>query len=124
MAVLTLPPAASSTARGLVPVEPGGLHHDALAPVDQLVVPGAQVHHQVAVDLASRIIAPVVRVLSTSLVAVPAFMRVEPVTTSGPTSTVMHTSQVSRSRRGRLRAGDQTPCGRRASAPGTSAART
>ena len=28
--------------------------------------------------------APVVRVLSTSLVAVPAFIRVEPVTTSGP----------------------------------------
>ena len=32
----------------------------------------------------SRIMAPVVIMLSTSLVAVPAFMRVEPVTTSGP----------------------------------------
>ena len=38
-----------------------------------------------------------VRVLSTSLVAVPAFIRVEPVTTSGPTSTRMVASQVSRS---------------------------
>ena len=44
--------------------------------------------------------APVVSVLSTSLVAVPAFIRVEPVTTSGPTGTVMQTSQVSRSSRG------------------------
>ena len=44
--------------------------------------------------------APVVMVLSTSLVAVPAFMRVEPVTTSGPTSTTMHTSTLSRMPRG------------------------
>ena len=36
-----------------------------------------------------RIMAPVVSVLSTSLVAVPALSRVEPVTTSGPTGTVM-----------------------------------
>src|SRR5438552_3915190 len=35
--------------------------------------------------LPSQIIAPVVMVFSTSLVAVPAFIRVEPVTTSGPT---------------------------------------
>ena len=34
--------------------------------------------------LPSRIIAPVVIMLSTSFVAVPAFMRVDPVTTSGP----------------------------------------
>src|SRR5690242_12431414 len=34
--------------------------------------------------LPSRIIAPLVMVLSTSFVAVPAFIRVEPVTTSGP----------------------------------------
>ena len=40
--------------------------------------------------------APVVSRLSTSLVAVPALRRVEPVTTSGPTGTVMQTSQVSR----------------------------
>ncbi len=39
-----------------------------------------------------RIIAPVVIVLSTSLVAVPAFMRVEPVTTSGPVMGTMATS--------------------------------
>lgn len=50
--------------------------------------------------LPSRIMAPVVSVLSTSLVAVPAFMRVEPVTASGPTRTVMQRSQVSRMRGG------------------------
>ena len=38
------------------------------------------------------IIAPVLMVLRTSLVAVPAFMRVEPVTTSGPTSGAITTS--------------------------------
>ncbi len=39
--------------------------------------------------------APVVRMFSTSLVAVPALSRVDPVTTSGPTGTVMQSSQVS-----------------------------
>ena len=40
------------------------------------------------------IIAIVVNILSTILVAVPAFMRVEPVTTSGPTSGAITTSCV------------------------------
>jgi hypothetical protein len=39
--------------------------------------------------LPSRTIAPVVSELSTSFVAVPAFSRVEPVTTSGPTTGTM-----------------------------------
>ena len=52
IAVLTLPPAASSTARDSSAAEAGGLHQDPLAPVHQLVVPGPQVHHEVAVDLA------------------------------------------------------------------------
>ena len=44
-----------------------------------------------------RIIAPVEMVLSTSFVAVPAFIRVEPVSASGPTLGRMTTSQVSAS---------------------------
>src|SRR5206468_12325176 len=43
----------------------------------------------------SRIIAPVVSVLRTSLVAVPALRRVDPVSTSGPVIGLMMTSQVS-----------------------------
>ena len=39
--------------------------------------------------------APVVKVLSTSFVAVPALRRVEPVSTSGPTIGLMMTSHVS-----------------------------
>jgi hypothetical protein len=46
--------------------------------------------------LPRRIIAPVVIVLRTSLVAVPAFIRVEPAITSGPTSGTTHTSTRSR----------------------------
>ena len=42
-------------------------------------------------------IAPVVMLFRTSLVAVPAFMRVEPVTTSGPTGTNTTASHVFRS---------------------------
>jgi hypothetical protein len=48
----------------------------------------------------SRIMAPVVSVFNTSFVAVPAFIRVDPVTISGPTRTVMQMSQLSRSSRG------------------------
>ena len=33
------------------PVQAGRLHHDPLAPIDQLVVPGPEIHHQVAVGL-------------------------------------------------------------------------
>jgi len=44
-----------------------------------------------------RIIAPVVMVLSTSFVAVPAFIRVDPVSTSGPTLGRISTSHVSAS---------------------------
>ena len=65
-------------------LDSGHLHHDALAAVDELRVRCAQVDHEIAERLAERIIAPVVIVLSTSFVAVPAFMRVEPVTASGP----------------------------------------
>ncbi len=46
--------------------------------------------------LPSRIIAPVVIMLSTSLVAVPAFMRVDPVIASGPTSGTTQSSTSSR----------------------------
>ena len=48
----------------------------------------------------SRIIAPVETVLRTSFVAVPAFMRVDPVSASGPTFGRMRTSHVSTSTRG------------------------
>ncbi len=48
----------------------------------------------------SRIIAPVESVLRTSFVAVPAFMRVDPVRASGPTFGSTRTSHVSTSTRG------------------------
>ena len=48
----------------------------------------------------SRTMAPVVSVLSASLVAVPAFIRVDPVTTSGPVRMTMVTSQRSSSSSG------------------------
>ena len=52
MAVFTLPSAASMALRAVGAIYSGRFHDDALAPVDQLVVPGPQVHHQVAVGLA------------------------------------------------------------------------
>ena len=52
IAVFTLPSASSSTRARGVAVESGRLHDDALTPVDQLVVPGPQIHHQVAIGLA------------------------------------------------------------------------
>jgi hypothetical protein len=42
--------------------------------------------------LPSRTIAPVVNMFSTSLVAVPAFSRVDPLSTSGPTTTITGSS--------------------------------
>ncbi len=62
--------------------------------------------------------APVVRVLSTSLVAVPAFIRVEPVTTSGPTATTMHDVAGVPQQLGRLGAGDDRGAGAEGLGPG------
>ena len=61
----------------------GGGGDDAAGTVDKLGVGGLHVDHQVAVDAAApRTMTPVESMLSTILVAVPAFMRVEPVTAS------------------------------------------
>ena len=58
--------------------------------------------------------APVVIMLSTSLVAVPAFIRVLPVTTSGPTRTAMTTSYTISIHSSGMRAEKKARYGRRA----------
>ena len=62
------------------------MHDDAPGAVLELLGAGLHVDHQVAVGLAERIIAIVVSMLSTIFVAVPAFSRVDPAMTSGPTA--------------------------------------
>ncbi len=65
-----------------------GLHDDVDLALHQFLVGRFHINHQVAVDFPLRIIEPVVSMLSTSFCAVPAFIREEPVTTSGPTTGV------------------------------------
>ena len=86
MAILTLPAAVRRwAAAGLV--EAGGGDDDAVGAVDELGVGGLDIDHEVAVDvLPVWIMTPVESMLRTSLVAVPALRRVEPVRTSGPVS--------------------------------------
>jgi len=58
---------------------------DANRAVDELAVARVHIDHEISVDVAERVIAPVVSMFSTIFCAVPAFIRLEPETTSGPT---------------------------------------
>ena len=74
-----------------------GAHQDADAALDQLGVLHVHVDHQVFVHVAQRVMAPVVIMFRIIFCAVPAFMRVEPEMTSGPTSATMAMSAASAS---------------------------
>ena len=99
----------SSVARASSRDDAADLHHDALAAVARASRWWrARSTIRLPYVLPRRIIAPVVIMLSTSLVAVPAFMRVEPVTTSGPGDAAGSRMSTTSTRLvGRRRAGDE-----------------
>ena len=124
IAVLTLPAGRVEDRAGLVATEPGGLHQDALAPVDQLVVPGAEIHHQVAVGLAE----PDHRAGGERVEhQLGGGARLHPGRAGDDLGTDQHRdADVAGLPQQRAAARSRTPgrCGRRASGPATSAART
>ena len=107
MAVLTLPSAASITARAASTIQSGGLHHDALAPVESLAL-GAQIDHQIAVNLSQADHRARGQRIEHQLGSGARLHSGGASDDLGPTSTVMNTSQTRGHLRGRVRAGDRT----------------
>ncbi len=100
IATFTLPPAASIAARARARSAPAHSITIRSPRSRSLSLVAITSTIRLPYTLPSRIMAPVVMALRTSLVAVPAFMRVDPVTASGPTLGRITTSQASASWRG------------------------